>query len=198
MASNATPTDSESVRFRYEEACDFSCLDELFEQEYAPSACRAIHMGCGKGDVAVYLAQKGLRVMGIDQDRELLAAARERSRMGAVDLDLMAGDPLELPPIPEESIGLNVDFNTTISIADGLEREDFLQNVFRYLSRGGIVLAAGPAPRAGQVEDPDGTFAFGTPFVSDFTRAGFEILMQGIRTVPNGDRRLVVHARKPE
>jgi SAM-dependent methyltransferase len=197
MAQNATPTDRDSVRFEYEEFCDFSCLDELFDQEYAPDACRAIHMGCGKGDVAVYLAKRGLRVMGIDPNRELLAAARERSRLGDVDLDLMAGNPLELPPIPEESIGLNVDFNSAISLSDGLVREDFLRRVCRYLSRGGIVLAAGPSAGAGHDGDPDGTFAFGTPFVSDFTRAGFEVLMQGIRTLPNGDRRLVVHARKP-
>ena len=170
MARNAAPTDSDSVRFRYEEASDFSTLEELFEQEYAPSTCRVIQMGCGKGEIAVNLAQRGLRVLGIDPDRELLAAARERSRMADVDLDLMAGDPLELPPIPEESIGLNVDFNTAIRLDDGLAREDFLRNVFRYMTRGGIVLAAGPLAGAEKDDDPDGTFAFGTPFVSDFTK----------------------------
>ena len=39
--------------------------------------------------------------------------------------------------------------------------------------------------------------AMSLPFVSDFTRAGFEVLMQGIRVTPNGERRLVVHAQKP-
>jgi hypothetical protein len=141
----------------------------------------------------VNLARRGFRVVGIDPDREQLASARERARMAEVDLDLMAGDPLELPPIPGESIGLHVDFDTAVAMDDGLGREDFLRIVFRYLTRGGIVLAAGPGAREG----PDESFAFGTPFVSDFTRAGFEVLMQGIRTLPNGERRLVLHARKP-
>lgn len=193
MAHHPTPTDREAVRFRYEEARDFSMLDELFEQDYAPAPCRAIHMGCGRGHVAVNLSQRGFRVVGIDPDRDLLASARERARMAEVELDLMAGDPLDLPPIPGESIGLNVDLNTAVTMADGLPREDFLRIVFRYMTRGGIVLAAGPLAEEG----PDESFAFGTPFVADFTRTGFEILMQGIRTLPEGERRLVVHARKP-
>jgi SAM-dependent methyltransferase len=197
MAPNATPADREFVRFGHEEVNDFSVLDEFFEQPYAPSACRVIHMGCGRGHVAVYLAQRGLRVMGIDTDREQLAAARERSRMADVDIDLMAGDPLELPPIPEESIGLNVDFNTAVDLKDGLEREEFLRIVIRYLARGGIILSAGPVAVNEESDDPENSFAFGSPFVSDFTRAGFAVLMQGIRTVPNGESRLVVHAQKP-
>ncbi len=197
MVRNSIPTGRNSTRFQYEEACDFSCLDELFRQEYAPSACRVIHMGCGKGSVAVHLAGMGFQVMGIDPDRELLAFARERSRMADVDLDLMAGNPLELPPIPEESIGLNVDFDTAAAMEDGLAREEFLRMIHRFLTRGGLVLAAGPSPETGRDDDPDGSFAFGTPFVSDFTRAGFEVLMQGIRVIPNGEHHLVVHARKP-
>ena len=197
MAPNATPAGRGSIRIGQEESCDFSCLDELFEQSYAPSSCRVIHLDCGKGHIAVYLAQRGMRVMGIDPDRELLAAARERSRMADVELDLMAGNPLELPPIPEESIGLNVDFSTAVALRDGLEREDFLRIVHRYLTRGGIVLSAGPAAGKNKSDVQDRSFAFGSPFVADFTRAGFKVLMQGIRTVPNGESRLVVHARKP-
>ncbi len=197
MAPDATPAKREFIRYGHEELSDFSCLDELFTESYAPSTCRVIQMGCGKGQVAVYLAQRGLRVVGIDPNREFLAAARERSRMLDVDLDLMAGNPLELPPIPEESIGLNVDFNTAVTLSDGFERENFLRIVYRFLTRGGIVLAAGPAAGEKRPDDQDPTFAFGSPFVADFTRAGFNVLMQGIRTVPSGESRLVVHAQKP-
>jgi SAM-dependent methyltransferase len=197
MAPKLTSADFVPIRFGREEPLDFTCLEEFFRESYAPAPCRLIQMGCGAGRVAVYLAQRGFRVMGIDPNRELLASARERARLADVDLDLMAGDPLELPPIPEESIGFTVDFDTAAKQGNGLEREDYLRKIFRFTTRGGIILAAGPAPRRPAAKQPTGSFAFGSPFVADFTRAGFTVLGQSIKAVPNGKARLVVHARKP-
>ncbi|MCU0727234.1 MAG: class I SAM-dependent methyltransferase [Planctomycetes bacterium] len=193
-ASTARPT---PIQFGRETPYDFTTLDELFEAVYAPLHRRTVHVACGNGRVSIYLAQCGMQVLGIDPDRELLSSARERAIMAGVELDFMAGDPLLLPPLPEESFGLVVDFTLAASLADGLPREEHLRRLHRILMRKGVLLTSAPQPYRRNGKPTDRAFAFAGPFVSDITRAGFEVLFEGLRTTPPGEQRLVVHARKP-
>ena len=83
--------------------------------------------------------------------------------------------------------------------------QDYLRQILKLLMRNGILLASAPPPKRaagpkrsrGKLRSRGRTFAFAGPFVSDFTRAGFEVVFEGIRNDPRGEPRLVVHARKP-
>jgi SAM-dependent methyltransferase len=205
MASKAPSTEPPRVHARRRETAVYDCVDELLDGESAPAPCRTILLGCGRGYTAVSLAKRGYRVLGIDPDRDLLAAARERAVLGGVEIDLMGGDPLALPPMPEEAFGLAVDFHTACDLDDGVPREDYLRQIFKLLMRNGVLLASAPPPRrtapdrkkSKKTRGGSRTFAFAGPFVSDFTRAGFEVVFEGIRNDPEGEPRLVVHAKKP-
>ena len=109
MSSKTAPARPFPVQFGRETPYSFDSFDELFDTDYAPEPCRAIVLGCGDGRTAVHLARRGFSVLGIDPDRDLLASARERAAMAEVSMDLMGGDPLELPHLPEESFGLAID-----------------------------------------------------------------------------------------
>jgi len=199
MSSKTVSKRAGLARFGRDVQYSFESLDELLATSYAPEACRAIHLGCGDGRTAVYLARQGFSVLGIDPDRDLLASARERAVMADVDMDLMGGDPLELPPLPEESFGLAVDLWTAAELPDGLPRMEFLSSLHRLLRRDGILISSAPAPKVkkgteGRRQNP--TYAFSSPFVSDFTRSGFEVLFEGVRASPPGEMRLMVHARR--
>lgn len=196
MASKAI-TERAPIRFGREEPYDFGCIEEFLGTDYAPRSCRTIHLGCNEGRTTVFLAQQGYHVLGIDPDRERLAEARERAVMASVELDLMMGDPLALPPLPEESFCLAVDLWTAAALPDGLAREDYLRSILKLLMRNGVLIASAPAPVGPRKKKKGQPFAFAGPFVSDFTRAGFQVLFEGIRTTPPGERRLVVHAKKP-
>jgi ubiquinone/menaquinone biosynthesis C-methylase UbiE len=199
MRARTTPTELAPVTFGHEEPYDFTCFEEFFASPYVPEPCRTIHIGCGTGRVSVHLAQRGYRVLGIDPNRDRLAAARERSVLASVEIELMAGDPLSLPPLPEECFGLAVDLETAASLTDGLEREEYLRGLFRLLTRNGVLLSSAPAPKRKKTRARKRTpFAFSGPFVSDFTRAGFEVVKEKIATTPSGDQRLMVHAMKPQ
>jgi len=187
------------VQIGHETPCFYDSFDELLKAEYAPEPCRAIHLGCGDGRTAVYLARKGFQVLGIDPDRDLLASARERAVMADVSMDLMGGDPLELPPLPEESFGLAVDLWTAADLPDGLPRMEFLASLHRLLRRDGVLISSTAAPKPAKGPKKrrrPQTFAFSSPFVSDFTRAGFEVVFEGVRKSPPGELRRVVHARR--
>jgi SAM-dependent methyltransferase len=199
MSSKTAPANTTPIQFGRETPYSFDCFDELLDRGYAPEACRAIRLGCGDGRTAVYLARRGFQVLGIDPDRDLLASARERAFMAEVSMDLMGGDPLELPPLPEESFGLAVDLWTAAELPDGLPRMEYLASLHRLLRRDGILISstAAPKPKKGakKTRRPQ-PFAFSSPFVSDFTRAGFEVVFEAVRQSPPGDLRLVVHARR--
>lgn len=199
MAPKAGSTpDATRFRFGQEEPYNFDCLTELFEKDYAPPSNRTIHFGCSSGRVSVWCALLGQRVLGIDADRELIAAARERSALAGVELDFMAGEPLELPPLPEESFGLAIDFRVAAAMADGMEREGYLRRIHTFLMRNGILITSAAAPRQPRpTARRNRALAFAGPFVSDITRAGFRVLFEGVREIPGGERRLIVHAKKP-
>ena len=53
---------------------------------------RALDVGCGQGDHAVYLAQQGFSVVGIDFASAALDAARTRAEQAGVDVELRQCD----------------------------------------------------------------------------------------------------------
>lgn len=62
----------------------------LWEEMAAAGDGSLLELGCGTGRVALHLARRGHRVIGLDSDRELLAAVEERSR--GLALEALAAD----------------------------------------------------------------------------------------------------------
>jgi SAM-dependent methyltransferase len=56
------------------------------------STGRALDLGCGTGRDAVYLAEHGWTVTGIDGVKQAIDAAKDRSRNAGVDVDWILGD----------------------------------------------------------------------------------------------------------
>jgi SAM-dependent methyltransferase len=56
---------------------------------------RALDLGCGQGVHAVYLAQQGFSVVGIDFVPAALASARARAAQAGVQLELLEADVVE-------------------------------------------------------------------------------------------------------
>jgi SAM-dependent methyltransferase len=70
------------------------------------STGRALDLGCGTGRDAVYLAERGWTVTGIDGVKQAIEAASERSRTAGVDVNWILGDVTKL-----ETLGLPEDFD---------------------------------------------------------------------------------------
>jgi SAM-dependent methyltransferase len=61
---------------------------------------RALDLACGEGQNAVWLAEKGWKVLGVDYSSVAIARARERASAAGVDADFLCADLLELEPEP--------------------------------------------------------------------------------------------------
>jgi SAM-dependent methyltransferase len=72
-------------------------LTDLVVGPDALPAGRALDIGCGTGTQAVYLAQAGWRVTGIDAVEKPLGKARRRAAAAGVAIDWIRGDVTRLP-----------------------------------------------------------------------------------------------------
>ena len=86
-----------------------------------------VELGVGTGRIAIPIAQQGIRVIGVDSSREMLAAcARRAEAEGVADLlDLRLGD-LRSPPVDGQVPLVICPFRSYLHLADDGERIDAL------------------------------------------------------------------------
>ena len=94
-----------SLRYRIMYAVGFVPWDtdrvppELAELAAGMPPAQALDVGCGTGTQAVYLAQQGWEVTGVDAIDRALAKARARAGAAEVEVDWLQADVAELPEL---------------------------------------------------------------------------------------------------
>ena len=74
----------------YEAECDL--LEELFSQFAGGPVNSVLDLGCGTGNHAVLLAQRGYQVTGVDRSPQMLRHARDKANNAGLGLELLEGD----------------------------------------------------------------------------------------------------------
>ena len=72
-------------------------MQVIAEEKIKP--CRAIELGCGTGTNAVWLAQQGFEVVGVDLSPLAIDRAKRKAAEAGVAVEFLAADLLNLPPI---------------------------------------------------------------------------------------------------
>lgn len=96
-----------------------------------------IDVGCGAGADAVYLAQLGFTVVGIDSSPAALELAGRRSAQAGVDVQWLEGDALDLP-IADSSVQAAFDRGCMHHIAP-TDQPRYLAELARVVVPGGRV-----------------------------------------------------------
>ena len=133
-------------------AADLKVWDELADRCGDP----ILELGAGTGRLAIYLARRGHRVIGLDHDEELIAAQRERAAGLPVTPLLADARGFELP----EPVALALaPMQFLQMLADRSERLACLDSIASRLLPGGRVAAAMvegmPEPEEGEPLLPD-------------------------------------------
>lgn len=101
--------------------------------------CRAIDLGCGAGNYAIYLATRGFDMTGIDISPAAIESARENARKRGVSCRFIVADLLG-----ELSLGDSYDFAYDWEVLHHIYPKDrikYVENVRRLLRPGGKYLS---------------------------------------------------------
>lgn len=96
---------------------------------------RVIDVGCGTGELTLYLARRGHRVLGIDFSTEAIAQAKAKARWRRIDAHFLVMDALDL-----DKLGVTVDTvvdSAMFHVLGNRERERFVDVLATVLPRGG-------------------------------------------------------------
>lgn len=104
--------------------------------EYNIAPCRTLEMGCGTGTNAIWLAERGFAVTGVDISPRALVAARQKAEAAQVDVAFVDID-IHDGQLPEGPFGFVFDRGCFHS-SDGEERDRFVEQVHAALESGGL------------------------------------------------------------
>jgi len=79
---------------------------------------RALDLGCGTGTNAIYLAQHGFEVVGIDYVPRAIAQARPKARQAGVDVTFYVGDVTDISFLGDVRFDLVLDIGCFHSVAE--------------------------------------------------------------------------------
>jgi ubiquinone/menaquinone biosynthesis C-methylase UbiE len=103
---------------------------------------KVIDLGCGVGPNALYIAEHGAHVIGIDISPTAIDIAKNRARDAGIDIEYRVGNFGARLPFPDASFDLALDIMASNSLSER-ERDIYLREMYRILTPGGYVIYRG-------------------------------------------------------
>jgi len=116
-------------------------LVEALESGLVREGQTALDIGCGAGSEAVFLAARGIAVIGVDASPVALKLARRRSEEANVIVDWRQGDAVHLP-VRDNAVDFALD-RGCFHVISRRRRRRYAREVARVLRPGGALLLRG-------------------------------------------------------
>jgi SAM-dependent methyltransferase len=114
-------------------------IQRTFEQHSSGRLSAVLDLGCGTGNHALRLAERGCSVTGLDRSPAMLSIAREKAVAASIDIDLIEGD------VRDFELGKRFDLVISMFAVMGYQTADSdlkgaLTSVRDHLEEGGLFL----------------------------------------------------------
>jgi len=200
-------------------------LDAFLARWRVPPGGRFLELGCGAGNITLYMAGKGFGAYGIDISSEGIAWAKEKRAASKLYADFRVGSAVDLPGYPDGFFDVVYDGGCLIMVI-GSERRTCMAGVHRILRPGGVFFAGAhelnPEIHEPYVVSPEVRFdpeqrclfhgdipmywiSLEEEFVEEVRSAGFEMLRfeksspsERLKDSPIIAGHMAIVARKPE
>jgi len=116
---------------------DLNLVQTVTKLPIAP--CKALDIGCGTGDNAIWLAQQGFHVVGVDASKIAIRKAKEKAEKAKAPCTFVV---LDIPKSYVEGgpFGFAFDRGCFHAVGSDEERATFAKQVHRHLEDGGLWL----------------------------------------------------------
>ena len=114
-------------------------LEEIFQSEYVPRGGRLLELGCGAGDLTLWLAGRGYDAYGVDIAPTAIDWAREKALDDHTPADFRVGSVVDLNGYPDGFFDVVLDGHCFHCII-GDDRNLFLASARRVLKPNGVLL----------------------------------------------------------
>lgn len=102
--------------------------------------CRALDIGCGSGENAIWLASQGFNVIACDLSPTAIQRAKDKLPDAGVKIRFLVADFL-CDPIPDPPFGFIFDRGCLHCMEDEVEKNSFIEKVAALLEEGGLWLS---------------------------------------------------------
>jgi len=111
-------------------------LEKMMQNAYVPRKGRLLELGCGSGNITLWLAARGYNAFGVDISETAISWAREAGHRRKVNVDFRVGNVIEMLDYTDDYFDIILDGNLLHCII-GDDRQAALANVRRVLRSGG-------------------------------------------------------------
>ena len=115
-------------------------LDAILAEGRLPNPCCFLELGCGNGNLTLYMAQKGHRAYGVDVVPEAIAWARQQAVAQSLRAEFSIGNVVTLAGFQNAFFDFVFDANCLFMII-GAERQAAIASLWRVLKPGGVFYA---------------------------------------------------------
>lgn len=102
--------------------------------------CKAIDMGCGAGNYAIYLASLGFEMTGFDNSKSAIEIAKSNAKKKRVECDFRVADVLGMLVEVQETFDFVYDWHLLHQFYPK-QRKPYCKNVYKILNSGGKYLS---------------------------------------------------------
>ncbi len=117
----------------------FAWMEKIFSAGNAPATGKLLELGCGAGNMGIWLAMRGYEVAGIDIAPTAIEWANEKAQAAGSKARFLTGSVLDLKDFADSSFDLVIDSKCFHCII-GEDRRAFLKESARVLKKGGYLL----------------------------------------------------------
>jgi 2-polyprenyl-3-methyl-5-hydroxy-6-metoxy-1,4-benzoquinol methylase len=114
-------------------------LENLLSTRNIPESGKLLELGCGAGNISIWLAKKGYDVYGIDISPTAIEWAKEKAKEHNINIDFKVGNVLDLQDFSSNLFDIVLDGHCFHCII-GKDRRKFLLSASRVLKHSGLLL----------------------------------------------------------
>lgn len=160
-------------------------IAEALAEHRIPPSPSFLELGCGAGNIALWMASRGFAAFGVDVVREAIKWATDKATEAASAAQFVVGDLAHLPMFQEGQFDVIFD-GDCFHMITGPHRAVCFREVRRILKHGGLLIAGGnvrdesfPDTAARRILTPDGleyVLNSEAEWCQELTDAGFTVL----------------------